>query len=233
MGSHSKWPSLLSTDLLCSFLSRFQATVIGEEKEWKCAKSPSMVVSPGCEKPALPPFPLQADEPRALPRWEEVSGSLRAPRTQGDTVQPSPLSQPALTSHRPRGRSWGAGAGVTGGSVTFLQTGSPARHSRQAILGSHIPCPHISLGKEGESPLTSAGHFPVNTQQRGGVLQAPRGTGAAWTGHAMCPLRAHAPSAGRSVVLIWGAHLLSLCVDRCVYVCAHVVLFFVFLEEPV
>lgn len=155
MGSHSKWPSLLSTDFLCSFLSRFQATVIGEEKEWKCAKSPSMVVSPGCEKPALPPFALQADEPRALPRWEEVSGSLRAPRTQGDTVQPSPLAQPALTSHRPRSRSWGAGAGVTGGSVTFLQTGSPARHSRVEPGHSWLPHPmssHLTWQRGGVSP---------------------------------------------------------------------------------
>ena len=83
----------------------------------------------------------------------------------GDSVKLSWPVQHALSSHRPHPRSsWGAGAGAsvtTKGSVTFLQAGSPARHTH--MESGHPRLPHAMSScltwQRGQLCLTSPGHF--------------------------------------------------------------------------
>ena len=153
----------------------------------------------------------------------KVGRSLRVPldlsQGPGDTVKLSWPVQHALSSLRPHPRSsWGAGAGAsmtTKGSVTFLQAGSPARHTH--VESGHPRLPHAMSScltwQKGQPCLTSPGHFSgePTARQWGSSCQGHR---AVWAENRLCPL----PPPDW---LCWfGGHLLSLQVGRYVCMCA-------------
>ena len=78
----------------------------------------------------------------------------------------------------PQSRSWRAGASVTTEvSLTFLQTGSPARHTHVRSGHPWPPHPmssHLTGQRGGVSPLLSR-PLPSEPQQRGQGLPGPLG----------------------------------------------------------